>query len=86
MVTSKMRTTVCPKSSDPFYTVTNYINWFTSTWTGGSTLAANPVQPTLRSVSSHWNQGLRLFTTHRGTILVHRTAHLLIMFLSVMSC
>ena len=27
--------TVCPKSSDPFYIVTYYIKWVTSSWTDG---------------------------------------------------
>ena len=25
--------TVCPRSSDPFYVVTYYINWVTTSWT-----------------------------------------------------
>ena len=25
--------TVCPESSDPFYMVTSYIKWFTTSWT-----------------------------------------------------
>ena len=25
--------TVCPRSSDPFYIVTNYIKWVTTSWT-----------------------------------------------------
>ena len=28
--------TVCPRSSDPFYIVTYYIKWVTTSWTGGS--------------------------------------------------
>ena len=27
--------TVCPGSSDPFYIVTYYINWVTTSWTHG---------------------------------------------------
>ena len=29
-------TTVCPRSSDPFYTVTYYIEWVTTSWTDGN--------------------------------------------------
>ena len=28
--------TECPRSSDPFYTVTFYVNWATTSWTDGS--------------------------------------------------
>ena len=28
--------TVCPRSSDPFYTVTYYMKWVTTSWTDGS--------------------------------------------------
>ena len=27
--------TVCPGSSDPFFVVTYYIKWFTTSWTDG---------------------------------------------------
>ena len=27
--------TVCPRSSDPFYIVTYYIKWVTTSWTDG---------------------------------------------------
>ena len=27
--------TVCPRSSDPFYVVFNYIKWVTTSWTDG---------------------------------------------------
>ena len=27
--------TICPRSSDPFYIVTHYINWVTTSWTDG---------------------------------------------------
>ena len=27
--------TVCPRSSDPFYIVTDYVNWVTTSWTDG---------------------------------------------------
>ena len=29
-------TTVCPRSSDPFYIVTYYIKWVTDSWTDGT--------------------------------------------------
>ena len=29
------RSTVCPRSSDPFYVVSYYINWVTTSWTYG---------------------------------------------------
>ena len=28
--------TVCPRSSDPFYTVTYYIKWVTTSWKDGN--------------------------------------------------
>ena len=28
-----LKTTVCPRSSDPFYTVTYYMKWVTTSWT-----------------------------------------------------
>ena len=31
-------TTVCPRSCDPFYIVTYYIKWVTTSWTDGRTL------------------------------------------------
>ena len=30
---SSIRSTVCPRSSDPFYIVTYYIKWVTTSWT-----------------------------------------------------
>ena len=30
------QSTVCPRSSDPFYIVTYYIKWVTTSWTDGS--------------------------------------------------
>ena len=30
--------TVCPRSNDPFYIVSYYIKWVTTSWTDGSIL------------------------------------------------
>ena len=30
--------TICPGSSDPFYIVSYYINWVTTSWTHGMTI------------------------------------------------
>ena len=35
------RYTVCPRSSDPFYIVTYYLIWVTTSWTGSKYLCNN---------------------------------------------
>ena len=36
---SSSSSTVSPRSSDPFYIVTYYMNWVTTSWTDGSSSA-----------------------------------------------
>ena len=43
-------TTVSPRSSDPFYIVTSYIKWVTSSWTDSS----NPTAKELDLIYNGW--------------------------------
>ena len=37
--TCKISPSICPRSSDPFYALTYYIKWVTTSWTYGTTLS-----------------------------------------------
>ena len=40
--------TICPVSSDPFYIVTYYIKWVTTSWIHGITKGPSPIKPDIQ--------------------------------------
>ena len=40
----KIMHTVCPRNSDPFYIITYYINWVTTSWTDGIFISLDKIE------------------------------------------
>ena len=52
--------TVCPRSSDPFYTVTYYIKWITTSWTDG-----------IPALFLHWGLSLIVTPFYKENLIIN---------------